>query len=92
MSLYTYDNLTYAKGRLTKVTSGTLTNGVISNPLSVTEYQMFDEMGRVTQSRQLVDGTAYGNNPMTYKYNLGGSDDRSRNIRPAERSQECLGQ
>ena len=70
---YTYDNLPNAKGKLTSVTNGTLTNGVISNPLSVTQYQAFDTMGRVTQSQQWVDGTAYGSNPMTYIYNLSGA-------------------
>ena len=37
----------------------------------MTEYQSFDILGRVTQSQQTTDGTAY--NPMTYTYNLSGS-------------------
>lgn len=63
---YTYDNVTNAKGMLTKVTTGSL-----SNPFSVTEYQSFDVLGRITQSRQTTDGNTY--NPMTYVYDLGGN-------------------
>lgn len=63
---YTYDNITNAKGKLTKVVTGS-----VSSPLSVTEYQAFDVLGRVTQSRQTTDGTTY--NPMTYTYNLSGA-------------------
>lgn len=64
---YTYDNLPNAKGKLTKVTTG---SGAI--PLAVTEYQVFDQVGRVTQSQQWTDGTTYGV-PMTYTYNLSGA-------------------
>lgn len=63
---FTYDNVTNAKGRLTKVTTGS-----VSSPFSVTEYQSFDVLGRITQSRQTTDGTAY--NPMLYTYNLAGN-------------------
>jgi len=59
---YTYDNLPNAKGKLTKVESGSFR----------TEYQSFDILGRVTQSQQFVDGTSYGV-PMTYTYNLSGA-------------------
>jgi RHS repeat-associated protein len=63
---YTYDGEANAKGKLTK-----LTTGAISNPLSVTEYQAFDKLGRITQSQQTTDGTAY--NPMIYTYDLFGA-------------------
>ena len=63
---YNYDNVTNAKGKLTKIVTGN-----VSTPFSVTEYQSFDELGRVTQSQQTTDGTAY--NPMTYTYNLSGA-------------------
>jgi RHS repeat-associated protein len=63
---YTYDNLTNAKGKLTKVVTGS-----VSSPFSVTEYQAFDVLGRITQSRQTTDGTAY--EPMTYTYSLSGA-------------------
>lgn len=63
---YTYDNLTYAKGKLTKVVTG---EG--NTPFAVTEYQEFDLMGRVKRSQQTIDGTAY--NPMEYTYNLSGA-------------------
>ncbi|MBA3632389.1 MAG: RHS repeat-associated core domain-containing protein [Acidobacteria bacterium] len=58
---YTYDNVTNAKGLLTKVTNG----------FSTTEYLEFDNLGRVKQSRQTTDGVAY--NPMTYTYYLSGA-------------------
>lgn len=58
---YTYDNITNAKGLLTKVTNG----------FSTTDYQLFDEVGRVTQSQQTTDGKIY--DPMNYTYNLSGS-------------------
>lgn len=58
---YFYDNLTNAKGKLIKV----------ENAYSKTEYQAFDILGRVTQSQQTTDGTAY--DPMTYTYNLSGA-------------------
>jgi hypothetical protein len=64
---YTYDNLPNAKGRLTKAVTGT---GAL--PQAVTEYQEFDVLGRVKQSQQWVEGTAYGS-PMTYTYNLSGA-------------------
>jgi RHS repeat-associated protein len=63
---YYYDNLTNAKGKLIKVITGST-----SSPFSVTDYQSFDILGRVTQSQQTTDGTAY--NPMTYTYNLSGA-------------------
>lgn len=43
----------------------------VENAYSKTEYQTFDNLGRVTQSQQTTDGTAY--NPMTYTYNLSGA-------------------
>ncbi|MBX3282035.1 MAG: RHS repeat-associated core domain-containing protein [Acidobacteria bacterium] len=58
---YFYDNLANAKGKLIKV----------ENTYSKTEYQAFDILGRVTQSQQTTDGTAY--DPMTYTYNLSGA-------------------
>ncbi|MDQ3748275.1 MAG: hypothetical protein M3367_04540 [Acidobacteriota bacterium] len=63
---YTYDNLPNAKGRLTKVVTG-----AVATPFSVIDYQVFDKLGRVTQSQQTTDGTAY--NPQTYTYNLSGA-------------------
>ena len=66
---YTYDASTvaFSKGRLTKVTA----TGVGGNTFSAaTEYQAFDQMGRVTQSQQKVEGAAYGTTPQLYKYNL----------------------
>ena len=48
---YTYDNLSHAKGKLTKVTTGSGTT-----PFSVTEYTEFDAVGRVKKSRQTTDG------------------------------------
>jgi RHS repeat-associated protein len=70
-ALYTYDNVTNAKGKLTKVTNGTLSGGTISTPFSITDYQVFDKLGRVTQSQQSTDGTTY--TAMTYTYNLSGA-------------------
>ena len=69
--IYTYDDpgIAHSKGKLTKVTTtGTGTNTFTA----VTDYQLFDEVGRVTQSRQTIDGTAYGD-PQIYKYNLSGA-------------------
>ena len=63
---YTYDAVLNAKGLLNKVVTGSL-----SSPFSVTDYQAFDRLGKVTQSQQTTDGTAY--NPMTYTYNLSGA-------------------
>ncbi|MGI8641085.1 MAG: RHS repeat domain-containing protein [Pyrinomonadaceae bacterium] len=58
---YTYDNLTNAKGRLTKVTNG----------FSTTEYTEFDILGRVKKSKQTTDSVIYPE--MEYVYNLSGS-------------------
>ena len=65
---YVYDNPTIAnsKGRLTQVF-----NGLGRDSFSVTNYQAFDQLGRVTQSQQITDKVSY--NPMTYKYNLAGA-------------------
>jgi RHS repeat-associated protein len=63
---YTYDNLPNAKGKLTKIVTGN-----VSTPFSVTEYQAFDKLSRITQSRQISDGTVY--NSASYKYNLSGT-------------------
>lgn len=60
---YEYDGVANAKGKLTKVITG--------NTFSVTEYQSFDALGRVTQSQQKTDGTNPA--PMTYTYNLAGA-------------------
>jgi YD repeat-containing protein len=67
---YTYDNLTNAKGKLTKIVTGD-----VLTPFSVTDYQSFDKFGRVTQSQQTTDGMTSNANyvPMTYKYNLAGA-------------------
>ncbi len=58
---YTYDNLTNAKGKLTKVANG----------ISETRYLAFDILGRVTSSQQKTDGVEY--NPQSYVYNLSGA-------------------
>lgn len=63
---YFYDNLVNAKGKLIKVRTGT-----ISNPVSITEYQSFNELGRVMESLQTTEGITYG--PMTYTYNNSGA-------------------
>jgi RHS repeat-associated protein len=60
---YFYDNVTNAKGKLTKV----------SSTVSTTEYTAFDILGRVTASRQTTDGGDPIGYPMTYTYNLGGA-------------------
>jgi RHS repeat-associated protein len=62
---YTYDNLTHARGMLTKVYSS----------VSSTESLTFDLLGRVTRSKQVTDGVTYGTDekPMTYAYNLSGA-------------------
>ena len=54
----------YAKGKLTKVDNG----------ISATEYMTFDNLGRLTRSRQVTDGVVYGDDehPITYSYNLSG--------------------
>jgi uncharacterized protein RhaS with RHS repeats len=56
---YYYDNVTNAKGKLTKVTSS----------VSTTEYTSFDILGRVTGHKQTTDGQQYTTG---YTYNLGG--------------------
>jgi RHS repeat-associated protein len=57
---YFYDNLTNAKGKLTKVTSS----------VSTTEYTAFDILGRVTGHKQTTDGQDYLTG---YAYNLSGA-------------------
>ncbi|MCW5950067.1 MAG: RHS repeat-associated core domain-containing protein [Pyrinomonadaceae bacterium] len=57
---YFYDNLTNAKGRLTKVASS----------VSTTEYTSFDILGRVTGHKQTTDGQEYATG---YVYNLSGA-------------------
>ena len=57
---YTYDNLPYAKGKLTKVSSAD----------STTEYTSFDSLGRVLAHRQATDGNVYQTG---YNYNLSGA-------------------
>ncbi len=57
---YFYDNLTNAKGKLTKVSSS----------VSTTEYTSFDILGRVTGHKQTTDGNAY---ETAYAYNLSGA-------------------
>ncbi len=56
---YTYDNKTYAKGKLTKVSSS----------VSATEYTSFDVLGRVTGHKQTIGGNDYNT---SYTYNLAG--------------------
>lgn len=65
---YTYDNITNAKGKLTKVSSS----------LSETSYTAFDIMGRVTASQQKtpIDGETISTatvRQMSYVYNLSGA-------------------
>jgi len=57
---YTYDNVTNAIGRLTKV----------SNSISETYYTAFDKMGRVTAHKQRMNSTDY---TTFYTYNLAGA-------------------
>jgi RHS repeat-associated protein len=57
---YFYDNLTNAKGRLTKVESS----------ISTTEYTEFDILGRVKAHKQTTDGQSYTTG---YNYNLSGA-------------------
>ncbi|QQS33229.1 MAG: RHS repeat-associated core domain-containing protein [Acidobacteriota bacterium] len=57
---YFYDNLTNAKGKLTKVSSS----------VSTTEYTAFDILGRVTGHKQTTDGQEYATG---YVYNLSGA-------------------
>jgi|CXWL01.1.fsa_nt_gi RHS repeat-associated protein len=65
---YTYDDKTYAKGRLTKVSSS----------VSTTEYLEFDILGMVRRSKQTTDGVEYGGGTdqtrwMKYTYNASGA-------------------
>ncbi|MBL8181385.1 MAG: RHS repeat protein [Blastocatellia bacterium] len=53
-------NPNFAKGKLTKV----------SSTVSATEYQLFDNFGRVTQSAQVTDGNNYTSR---YTYNFAGA-------------------
>lgn len=55
----------YAKGKLTKVDNG----------ISATENMTFNNLGRLTRSRQITDGVVYGDdaNPMTYDFTLAGA-------------------
>jgi len=57
----------YAKGKLTKVTSS----------VSATEYQLFDNLGRMTQMTQITDGYTY-----TSKYTFNFSMHWSRKNTP----------
>lgn len=59
---YTYDDsgITYAKGRLTKVSSS----------ISETKYTSFDNLGRLLTSQQITDGNTYN---FAYSYNLSGA-------------------
>ncbi len=50
----------YAKGKLTKVSSS----------VSATEYQLFDNLGRMTQMAQITDGHTYTSK---YTYNFSGA-------------------
>ncbi|HMM81501.1 MAG TPA: RHS repeat-associated core domain-containing protein [Pyrinomonadaceae bacterium] len=59
---YTYDNVTNAKGKLTKINSS----------VSTTEYTSFDILGRVTGAKQTTDGTDY---TTSYTYKLNGALD-----------------
>lgn len=60
---YYYDSGTYAKGKLTKVTSS----------VSTTEYTSFDILGRVTASKQTTQGGDSAGYIMGYTYNLAGA-------------------
>ena len=57
---YTYDNLTNAKGLLTKVSSS----------VSTTEFTSFDVLGKVLTHKQTTDGNVYNT---SYLYNLSGA-------------------
>lgn len=59
---YTYDaaGVANSKGRLTSVSSS----------VSASNYTAYDVLGRVTAANQVTDGQTY---PMTYTYNLAGS-------------------
>ena len=67
---YAYDDVTNAKGKLTKITATRTGTNAFS---AVTDYQAFDKLGRVTQSQQTVDGVSYGTTAQTYTYNLAGA-------------------
>ena len=60
---YYYDDLTNAKGKLTKVTSS----------VSTTEYTSFDILGRVTAAKQTTDGGATEGYSTAYAYDLSGA-------------------
>lgn len=60
---YTYDNVTNAKGKLTKVASS----------VSTTEYVTFDILGRVAGHKQTTDGGDSGGYTTAYVYNLAGA-------------------
>lgn len=62
---YYYDNVTNAKGKLTKV----------SNSVSTTEYTSFDILGRVTGAKQTTDGGDSSGYTTSYTYRLDGSLD-----------------
>jgi RHS repeat-associated protein len=66
---YTYDAQTHAKGKLTKVSTGTGAN------TSTTEYVTFDILGRVTASKQTTDGGDTGGYTTGYTYTLAGALD-----------------
>src|SRR5262249_37321118 len=57
---YVYDNVTNAKGKLTKVSSS----------ISSTEYTAFDQLGMITSQKQTTDGVDY---VIGYTYDLQGS-------------------
>ena len=62
---YYYDDLTNAKGKLTKVTSS----------VSTTEYTSFDILGRVTAAKQTTDGGDTNGYTTGYTYKLNGALD-----------------
>ncbi len=57
---YFYDNLSNARGKLIKISSG----------VSTTEYASFDNLGRVLSHKQTTDGQVYNT---AYNYNLSGA-------------------
>jgi RHS repeat-associated protein len=57
---YTYDNLPFAKGKLTQVASA----------ISTTKYTNYDNLGRVLNHQQITDGQTYNT---AYTYNLSGA-------------------
>jgi RHS repeat-associated protein len=62
---YYYDDLTNAKGKLTKVSSS----------VSTTEYTSFDILGRVTAAKQTTDGGDSAGYTTGYTYKLNGALD-----------------